>query len=125
MGPSLYEPINVFKPLASDIGIVDGPFEYLTVGGVRLPLPFTTRMTVVRLSNGELFLHSPIKFDRGLAEELSKFGNSFGISCRPINSTTPISTSGRKPSRKRSPGPHLSYVRGPERDKSTSNLPET
>ena len=74
MGPSLYEPINVFKPLASDIGIVDGPFEYLTVGGVRLPLPFTTRMTVVRLSNGELFLHSPIKFDRRLAEELSKFG---------------------------------------------------
>jgi hypothetical protein len=31
MGASLYEPINVYKPVAQDIGIVDGPFEYLTV----------------------------------------------------------------------------------------------
>ena len=62
MGASLYEPINVYKPMAPDVGIVDGPFEYLTAGGFRLPLPFTTRMTVVRLSNDDLFLHSPIKF---------------------------------------------------------------
>ena len=74
MGASLYEPINVYKPLAPDIGIVDGPFEYLTVGGIRLPLPFTTRMTVVRLSNGDLFLHSPIKFEKRLAEELQGLG---------------------------------------------------
>ena len=74
MGASLYEPINVYKPLARDIGIVDGPFEYLIVGGIRLPLPFTTRMTVVRLSNGDLFLHSPIKFDERLAEELHGLG---------------------------------------------------
>jgi len=74
MGASFYEPINVYKPLARDIGIVDGPFEYLTVGGIRLPLPFTTRMTVVRLSNGDLFLHSPIKFDERLAEELHGLG---------------------------------------------------
>src|SRR6516164_9681694 len=39
VGASLYEPINVFKPMGPDIGIVDGPFEYLTVGGVTLPLP--------------------------------------------------------------------------------------
>src|SRR5262249_49994675 len=39
MASPLYEPINVYKPLAPDIGIVDGPLEYLTVGGVRLPLP--------------------------------------------------------------------------------------
>ena len=74
MGASLYEPINVYKPLAPDIGVVDGPFEYLIVAGVRLPLPFTTRMTVVRLSNGDLFLHSPIKFDEGLAKELRGLG---------------------------------------------------
>jgi len=74
MGASLYEPINVYKPLARDIGIVDGPFEYLIVAGVRLPLPFTTRMTAVRLSNGDLFLHSPIKFDEGLAKELRRLG---------------------------------------------------
>jgi hypothetical protein len=74
MGASLYEPINVYKPLAANIGIVDGPFEYLTVGGIRLPLPFTTRMTVVRLANGDLFLHSPIKFDQRLAEEMRRLG---------------------------------------------------
>jgi hypothetical protein len=68
------EPINVFKPMGADIGIVDGPFEYLTVGGVRLPLPFTTRMTVVRLSNGDLFLQSPIKFDEALASKLQRMG---------------------------------------------------
>jgi hypothetical protein len=85
MGASLYEPINVYKPVASNIGIVDGPFEYLTVGGVKMPLPFTTRMTAVRLSNGDLFLHSPIKFDERLANEL-RWGR-FVISCRPTNST--------------------------------------
>ena len=74
MGASLYDPINVYKPLAPDIGIVDGPFEYLIVAGIGLPLPFTTRMTVIRLSNGDLFLHSPIKFDEGLAKELRRLG---------------------------------------------------
>ncbi len=74
MGASLYEPIHVYKPLAPDIGIVDGPFEYLTVPGIRLPLPFTTRMTVVRLTNGDLFLHSPIKFDERLARKLQGLG---------------------------------------------------
>lgn len=74
MSASLYDPINVYKPVARDIGIVDGPFEYLTAAGIRLPLPFTTRMTIVRLANGDLFLHSPIKFDEGLAKQLEGFG---------------------------------------------------
>lgn len=74
MSASLYEPINVYKPVAANIGIVDGPFEYLTVGGARLPLPFSTRMTVVRLANGDLLLHSPIKFDDRLATELRQLG---------------------------------------------------
>lgn len=74
MAASLYEPINVYKPVGPEIGIVDGPFEYLTVAGVKLPLPFTTRMTVVRLSDGDLFLHSPIKYDACLARELQALG---------------------------------------------------
>ncbi|MBT2326248.1 hypothetical protein J7E62_28380, partial [Variovorax paradoxus] len=74
MGAALYEPINVYKPVAANIGVVDGSFEYLTVAGVRLPLPFTTRMTVVRLANGDLFLHSPTKFDRALADSLEHLG---------------------------------------------------
>lgn len=74
MGSELYEPVNVYKPIASDIGIVDGPCEYLTVAGVKMPMPFTTRMTVVRLANGDLFLHSPVAFDEGLAAELQALG---------------------------------------------------
>ena len=74
MGASLYEPINVYKPIAPDIGIVDGPFEYFTLAGIRMPMPFTTRMTVVRLRNGDLFLHSPIAFDAGLADALRRLG---------------------------------------------------
>jgi len=74
MGASLYEPINVYKPVSPDVGIVDGPFEYLTIAGVKLPLPFTTRMTIVRLTNGDLFLHSPIRFNDGLATELRGLG---------------------------------------------------
>ena len=74
MVASLYEPINVYKSVAPNIGIVDGPFEYLTIVGVQLSLPFTTRMTVVRLTNGDLFLHSPIKFDDRLANELRGLG---------------------------------------------------
>lgn len=67
-------PVHVYKPQGPDIGVVDGPFEYLTVAGIELPLPFTTRMTVVRLSNGDLFLHSPIKFAWTVAEELRNLG---------------------------------------------------
>ena len=70
----LYDPINVYKPFAEDIGIVDGPLEYLTAGGITLPLPTATRMTVVRLSGGELFLHSPIAYDRDLADKLRALG---------------------------------------------------
>ena len=74
MGASLYEPINTYKPVAANIGIVDGPFEYLTVGGAKLPIPFTTRMTVVCLSNGDLFLHSPIKFHKEAGQRAAGAG---------------------------------------------------
>ncbi|TIW39414.1 MAG: DUF4336 domain-containing protein, partial [Mesorhizobium sp.] len=74
MAASLYEPINIYKSIGPSIGIVDGPFEYVIIAGVRLPLPHPTRMTVVQLSNGDLFLHSPTKFDTKLATELERLG---------------------------------------------------
>lgn len=74
MSASLYEPINVYQALAADIGIVDGPFEYFSVAGLRMPMPFTTRMTVVRLGNGDLWLHSPIAYDGPLAAQLRELG---------------------------------------------------
>ncbi len=39
-----------------------------------MPWPFTTRMTVVQLASGELFLHSPIAFDVSLAAHLQSLG---------------------------------------------------
>jgi hypothetical protein len=73
-GSPVYDPLNQYKPFGPDIGIVDGPLEYFTTAGVRLPLPFSTRMTVVKLANGDLFLHSPISFDPALAEQLRAIG---------------------------------------------------
>ena len=90
----VYEPLNQYKPVAQNIGIVDGPFEYLTVAGVRLPLPFTTRMTVVRLGNGDLFIHSPIAFEPALADRLQAMAQS-ATSYRRTSSTTRTSASGR------------------------------
>jgi hypothetical protein len=70
----VYEPLNEYKLIGPNIGIVDGPLEYFTTAGVRLPLPFSTRMTVVRLKNGDLFLHSPIAFEAALAGRLQSMG---------------------------------------------------
>ena len=74
MSAGLYEPINIYKPLRANIGTVDGPFEYFTIAGIRMPMPFTTRMTVIRLSGGDLWLHSPIVFEASLAAELQRLG---------------------------------------------------
>lgn len=71
---ALYEPINVYKSFAPHIGIADGPFERVRLLGMRMPWPFTTRMTIVQLGSGELFLHSPIAFDAGLARGLQSLG---------------------------------------------------
>src|SRR5262244_3551352 len=70
----VYEPLNVYKPFGPDIGIVDGPLEYMTVARARILPPFSTRMTVVRLADGNLFLHSPITFNAELAEHLRSMG---------------------------------------------------
>jgi hypothetical protein len=67
-----YEPLGTLKSIARDVWVADGPelrFGYL---GFELPVP--TRMTVVRLRGGELFLHSPIVFSPALARELEAVG---------------------------------------------------
>ncbi len=71
---TLYQPINSYKPFASHIGIADGPFEHVTLFRMKMPWPFTTRMTIVQLASGDLFLHSPIAFDAALAAHLKSLG---------------------------------------------------
>jgi hypothetical protein len=68
----LYDPINALKPLGEDLWVVDGPIVEMAfpIGSV----PFPTRMVVVRLAGGELFLWSPTEPDEGLREEIDALG---------------------------------------------------
>ncbi len=52
-----YPPLNTLKPVAEGVWIVDGPL--IRFGVPWLKMPFPTRMTVIRLAGGELFIHSP------------------------------------------------------------------
>lgn len=63
-----YPPLDTPKPIGEGIWIVDsGP---LKTGGMVLPV----RMTIIRLSNGELLVHSPIRLTVALAEEVRALG---------------------------------------------------
>ncbi|MBY5974297.1 DUF4336 domain-containing protein [Ferrimonas balearica] len=63
-----YEPLNVPKPFGPEIWIVDGP--HIRFYG----LPFSTRMTLVRLPSGGLWVHSPIKPDERLLARVKELG---------------------------------------------------
>ncbi len=68
----VYEPLNTLKPVAEDVWIVDGPVVHMAICGISIPFP--TRMSVIRLSNGELFLHSPTALVDSLQSELARLG---------------------------------------------------
>jgi len=65
---SAYEPLNTLKPVAENIWIVDGP-EIRFYG-----MPFSTRATVVRLDNRDVWAHSPTKLTDSLAAEVAALG---------------------------------------------------
>jgi hypothetical protein len=66
--PTGYEPLYVLKPVAPDVWIADG-------GWIRFyGLPFPTRMTVVRLAGGGIWVHSPIADQQGLAAAVAGLG---------------------------------------------------
>ncbi|KAB1077392.1 DUF4336 domain-containing protein [Methylobacterium soli] len=63
-----YPPLDVLKPVAPDLWIVDsGPLRALG-----LPLP--VRMTVIRLPDGAIWLHSPTRHDEGLQRAIEALG---------------------------------------------------
>jgi Domain of unknown function (DUF4336) len=68
-----YPPLNVLKPVADGVWIVDGA-PVRPAPGLVLPV----RMTVVRLTSGALWLHSPVRpsqgLVRGLAQALAELG---------------------------------------------------
>ena len=68
MAATGYEPLDTLKPVADDIWIIDGP----PVRRARLPYP--TRATVIRLENGDLWVHAPTRLTEGLRAEIEALG---------------------------------------------------
>jgi hypothetical protein len=67
-----YAPLNALKPVAPDVWIVDGPTIRFGVAG--LNLPYSTRMTIVRLPGDDLFVHSPTALTPELQAEVARLG---------------------------------------------------
>lgn len=67
-----YQPLNVLKPVAPDLWIADGPEIGMAYLGFTLPFP--TRMTVIRLGDGGLFVHSPIAAHAALMDQVAAQG---------------------------------------------------
>ncbi|WP_243214308.1 MULTISPECIES: DUF4336 domain-containing protein [Methylobacterium] len=63
-----YPPLNIPKPVADGVWIVDA--APIHAGGIPLPL----RMTVLRLAGGELLLHSPVAHHPELQRALEGLG---------------------------------------------------
>ncbi|MBP0029979.1 DUF4336 domain-containing protein [Roseofilum sp. Guam] len=70
---ALYEPINTLKQIGEDIWIVDGPIVRMSLYGGKIPFP--TRMTIVRLSNSELWCHSPTELTPELKAQIDSLGS--------------------------------------------------
>lgn len=68
-----YAPLNVPKPFGEGVWIVDGPEIRMDLGPFKVPFP--TRMVVVRLADGALWVHSPIAPDDALFAAVDALGD--------------------------------------------------
>ena len=71
MSRDTYEPLNTLKAVAPGLWVVDGPL--IRFGPRPLSMPFPTRMTAIRLGDGDVFVHSPTPLSPGLVEELERW----------------------------------------------------
>lgn len=67
-----YPPLNTLKPVAPQVWVADGPV--IEFGFFLLKVPFPTRMTVMCLDGGALFIHSPTPLTPTLKGEIEKLG---------------------------------------------------
>ena len=67
-----YPPLNTLKAISADVWIVDGPA--IRFGPSWFRMPFPTRMTIMRLSGGALFVHSPTPVTPELKIEIDRQG---------------------------------------------------
>ena len=68
----LYHPLNTLKPVAENIWVVDGGIVEMDMKVANVP--FSTRMTIIRLSNNHLWCHSPIEPTEELIQALKQLG---------------------------------------------------
>lgn len=66
--PTGYEPLFTLKPVADDVWVADGGWIFF------YGIPFPTRMTVIRLADGCIWVHSPIADQNGLADAVTDLG---------------------------------------------------
>lgn len=68
-----YQPQLKLQEIGPGIWIVDGPVVHWGYG-IPIKWPFPTRMTVVRLANGDIWLHSPVRPSDELVASVSALG---------------------------------------------------
>ncbi len=67
-----YPPLNTLKRVDDDVWIVDGPI--IRFGPPLLNMPFSTRMTIIRCGDSDLFIHSPTPLVDSLKTEIEAVG---------------------------------------------------
>lgn len=67
-----YPPLDTLKPVADNVWIVDGPV--IRFGMPWPKLSFPTRMTLIRVGNDDLFIHSPTPLPDTLKTQVEAIG---------------------------------------------------
>lgn len=68
-----YPPLCTLKAVTQDVWIVDGPEIFCGMRWARMPFP--TRMTIIRLDGGNLFVHSPTPLTEKLRAQVAAVGS--------------------------------------------------
>jgi len=67
-----YAPTDVLKNVAENVWLVDGPIIWF--GFPWLKMPFPTRMTIIRMGDSDLLVHSPTRLTAALSDSVQALG---------------------------------------------------
>lgn len=68
----LYKPLYTLKPISKNIWIAD--WDIVKMWFFLFKAPFSTRMTIIKLNDGSLWIHSPIAPNKNLLKEIDLLG---------------------------------------------------
>lgn len=68
----VYPPLDTLKSVAENVWIVDGPM--IRFGMPWPKIPYSTRMTIIRIKDSDLFIHSPTPLNDSLRAEVAQLG---------------------------------------------------